>query len=79
MKISKYNHALLRDITPLLQEAGEMNTRQLRIALGHKQTYETPLRNRLFRLAEAGVLVAHEISGEYWCRARYWRLAEVEI
>jgi IS1 family transposase len=54
------------------------NTHQIAKRLGHRQSYESYLRDRLFRLVNRGVLRFKEIGADKvtgWCRERIWFFA----
>ena len=68
-KLTKYQKELLNDLIGILPA----NTHKIAVELGHSQAYETPLRNRLFTLAERGLLEYKEKKGPAGaCTSRTW-------
>lgn len=64
--MTAYQNDLINELKAILAD-GAKNTRQIRIARGDKQVYETNLRDRLFRLADRGVLnFANTTRGRFW-------------
>lgn len=63
---------LINELTSILA-SGPKNTRQIRIARRDRQTYETNLRDRLFRLADRGLLAVNNTT-----RGRFWSLPKTE-
>lgn len=67
-KLTQYQLDLCAAILPLLPA----NTHELTIALGHRQSYETNLRDRLFRLYNAGLIGVKERIKNGVVRERIW-------
>lgn len=65
MKLRKSQQQLLNEVLPLLPA----NTHQIAVALGHRQSYESFLRNRLYKLKDAGYLDAEETPYQ-----RIWKI-----
>lgn len=68
-KLTSSQIQLLADVA----EIAPANTHQIAKHLGHRQSYETHLRNRLFRLADRG-LVIHSAGPR---GSRVWQVAEI--
>jgi len=68
MRLTNYQKELLDELQSILAE-GSKNTHQIAVARGDRQAYETSLRDRLFVLAEKGLL-----SFEKTTRGRFWAL-----
>ena len=62
-KITKRQAGLLE----ILAETGSVNTHQLAVHIGHRQAYETNLRDRLFRLESRGLVASTKTTkGRFW-------------
>ena len=62
-KLTKQQAGLLE----ILAEKGSVNTHQLAVHLGHRQAYETNLRDRLFRLESRGLVASNMTTkGRFW-------------
>lgn len=64
-----------RELLGWLSETQEQNTKQIREARGDRQSYESPLRDRLFRLRDRGFVACRVVSPDEkpdYVRARYW-------
>lgn len=57
----------------LLLADGPRHTHAIAVALGHYQSYESHLRDRLFRLEERGLIRSTRTT-----RGRFWALASAE-
>jgi hypothetical protein len=69
-KLTKRQEGLLA----IVRENPGLNTHRLAQLCGHRQAYESCLRDRLFTLAERGLVQAVEKKGAYerWVVERRW-------
>lgn len=68
--MTSYQKDLIAELKGILAD-GPKNTHQIAMARGDYQAYETNLRDRLFCLAERGVLKFQETT-----RGRFWSFAQ---
>jgi len=62
-KLTKRQAGLLE----ILAETGAVNTHQLAVHIGHRQAYESSLRDRLFRLEAKGLVASIATAkGRFW-------------
>jgi len=74
MNFTKKQNQLITDLKRVLA-AGPLCTAEIRRALGgHVQSYETCLRDRLFRLYSKGALDSNETLVQGYCVRREWSL-----